>query len=62
MIFDKIYKKQAQRAQTALQTIFLPFFPLHSHNSQRLASVVKYRPKLQRVYAKLKSEEKIDSE
>lgn len=62
MVLDKIRKKQAQREETALQTPS-PFpLPLHQYNLQRPASVVKYRQKLQRAYAKPKTGEKIDSE
>ncbi len=60
MIFNKICEKHAQIAQTALQTLSPSPFPLHKRTPQRAASIVKYRQKLQKAYAKLKPGEKID--
>ena len=61
MVIDKIREKQGQRAQTAPRTPSPPPLLLHQRTPQRPASVVKYEQKLQRAYAKLKPEDKIDS-
>ena len=61
MVLDKIREKQAQRAQTTIQTPSPPPLPLHQRTSQGSASVVKYGQKLQRAYAKLKPGEIVDS-
>ena len=62
VVLDKICEKQAQRAQTAIRTPFLPLLLLHQRTPQRPTSVVKYGQKLQRAYAKLKPGEIVDSE
>ena len=62
VVFDKIREKQAQIAQTAIQTPSPPPFPLHQRTPQRPASIVRYGQKLQKVYAKLKPREIIGSE
>ncbi len=62
VVLDKIREKQAQRAQTAIQTPSPPSLPLDQRTPQGPASVVKYRQKLQRAYAKLKPGEIVDSE
>ncbi len=62
VVLDKIREKQAQIAQTAVQTPSPPPLPLHQRTLQGPASIVKYGQKLQRAYAKLKPGEKIDSE
>ncbi len=62
VILNKICEKQAQIAQTALQTLSPPPILLYQRTPQRPASIVKYGQKLQRAYVKLKPGEKIDSE
>ena len=62
MVLDKIRKKQAQRAQTAIQIPSPPPLPLHQYTPQRPVSIVKYGQKLQRAYPKLKPGEIVNSE
>ena len=61
-VLDKIREKQAQKAETALQTPSPPPFPSHQRTPQAPASIVKYGQQLQRAYANLKPREKIDSQ
>lgn len=61
MVPNKICKKQAEIAQTALQTLYLPLLLLHQCTLQGPASIINYKQNLQRVYTKLKPREKIDS-
>ncbi len=62
LVLDKIHEKQAQRQQPSIQTPSPPPLLLNQCSSQRPVSVVKYRQKFQRTYAKLKPWEKIDPE
>lgn len=61
VVFHKICQKQAQKQQTALQTLSLPSFLLNKRPLQTLVSVVKHKQKLQKVHTKLQPWEKIDS-
>ena len=61
IVLDKVCEKQAQRVETAFRTPSSPSLPPHQRTPQGPASVVKYKQKLQKVYAKLKPGEKVDS-
>ena len=62
IVLDKTCEEQAQRAQTAFRTPSPHPLPLHQRTPQGPASVVKYKQKLQRAYAKLKPGEIVESE
>ena len=57
----KSAKNKLREHNLPFEPLLLPV-PLHQRTPQGPASVVKYRQKLQRAYAKLKPGEKIDSE